>query len=184
MDEERLVISHHEAGHAAAALALEVRFEHVELDPVTGAGRLCRDSSPGLPPLTEAMLMLAGPVAQVICYTSPSWTGAEYPVSDFDWDRLYELLAAVQTDPDPGYYRRLGFSMQQLLMNHWPAVAQIALALAERGRLTYAEALALWTAHAALMINRLNLSSGSGSVVEMVAGTGSPTEPGSRRIVA
>lgn len=121
----------HEAGHAAAALALGVRVGFVRLEP-SGAGQ-CFCNWDGTTARTRAIVALAGLAAAELALPHSS---AEHRLrARLDMD---EAEPALQQLPDDER-RQVGPATFDLVRQQWATVERIAAALLERGELYAAD---------------------------------------------
>ena len=153
----RRCTAYHEAGHAAAALVVGVRFRYVTIEPDIDDGSLghCEFTHGwprGLDPATASperleqyvrkavICALAGDTAETQFRARHNWVG-----SSSDWDSAMHYAEAVTQSPEErdAYVGWLWIRTQQLVARETPAIAALAEALLERETIRYADACAI-----------------------------------------
>ena len=142
-------LAHHEAGHAAVAVALGVRVAWIKIDPSNEKGTTRTE---GTTALRDALIRLAGGRAETVLdpMSRPHRLAAiEDEVLLWEVLERHILRKLPHLDVDELDRRcdaiddRLARCCLRLVQRRWPAIQRLAAALMERNEMTGAEAEAI-----------------------------------------
>lgn len=139
--------AYHEAGHAVAAIARQRRFSYMTIEPDHGRGSAghvrfsARQGGSIISLHTGAVIALAGEAAQ------RQFSPRSIRLHQSDGDRAIvadaALLATGSAEQAGLLVKFWTVCARDLIASRWTAVNQVAAALLDRRRLTYAEVLAV-----------------------------------------